>query len=111
MKPKSLKHSVGKNRGRKSHKGKCYLTEGTFLILKRKEKKQIQLALVICGLFICEFVYMRLKNGLFSGTYPLIYSDRWSFYMQINYMQAYFWSPYLSHITRSTSFLTKVINF
>jgi len=25
----------------------------------------IQAALVICGLFICEFTYMRLKNGLF----------------------------------------------
>jgi len=63
---------------------------------------KVQVALVICGLFICEFAYMRLKNGLFSGTYPLIYSDRWSFYMQIHYMRAYFWSPYLSHITRST---------
>jgi len=31
----------------------------------------IQAALVICGLFICNFAYMRLKNGLFSGTYPL----------------------------------------
>jgi len=25
----------------------------------------IQVALVICGLFICEFAYMRMKNGLF----------------------------------------------
>jgi hypothetical protein len=30
------------------------------------------------------------------------YSDCWSFYMWIHYMRAYFWSPYLSHITRST---------
>jgi len=45
---------------------------------------------------------MRLKNGLFSETYPLIYGNPRSFYMQIHYMRAYFWSPYLSHITRST---------
>ncbi len=61
----------------------------------------IQAALVICGLFICDFAYMRSGNGLFSGTYPLIYSHPWSFYMRIHYMRAYFWSPYLSHITRS----------
>jgi len=65
-------------------------------------RKQIQVALVICGLFICHFAYMQLKNGLFSGTYPLIYGNLWSFYMRIHYMRAYFWSPYLSHITRST---------
>jgi len=63
--------------------------------------KAIQAARVICGLFICNFVYMRSGNGLFSGTYPLIYSNPWSFYMRIHYMRAYFWSPYLSHITRS----------
>ncbi len=34
--------------------------------------------------------------------YPLIYSNPWSFYMGIYYMRAYFWSPYLSHVTRST---------
>jgi len=37
----------------------------------------------------------------FSGTYPLIISHPWSFYIQIHYMRVYFWSPYLSHITRS----------
>jgi len=62
---------------------------------------KVQAALVICGLFIFKFEYMRLKNGLISGTYSLIYSDHWSFYMRIHYMRAYFWSPYLSHITRS----------
>jgi hypothetical protein len=67
---------------------------------KRKFSK-VQAALVICGLFICNFAYMRSGNGLFPGTYPLIYSHPWSFYMQIHYMRAYFWSPYLSHITRS----------
>jgi len=40
--------------------------------------------------------------AFFSGTYPLIYGNPWSFYMRIHYMQAYFWSPYLSHKTRST---------
>ncbi len=64
----------------------------------------IQAGLVICGLFIFEFKYMQLKNGLSSGTYPLIYNDPWSFYMRIYYMRAYFWSPYLSHITRSVLF-------
>jgi len=43
-----------------------------------------------------------IKKGLFSGTYPLIYSDHMSFYIRIHYMRAYFWSPYLSNITRST---------
>jgi len=62
----------------------------------------IQVALVICGLFICNFEYMRSGNDLFSGTYPLIYCNPWSFYMRIHYMRAYFWSPYLSHITRFT---------
>jgi len=63
---------------------------------------RLQVALVICGLFICDFPYMRSRNGLFSGTYPLINSHPWSFYMRIHYMRAYFWSPYLSHITRAT---------
>jgi hypothetical protein len=54
--------------------------------------------------FICEFAYMRLKNDPFSGTYPLIYSDRKvkSFHMRIHYMQAYFWSPCHSNIMRPT---------
>jgi len=62
----------------------------------------IQAALIICGLFICDFAYMRLENGIFSGTYPLIYSNPWSFYIQIHYMRAYLWSTYLSYLTRST---------
>ncbi len=61
----------------------------------------IQAALVICGLFICDFAYMRSWNDLFCGTYPLIISHPWSFYMRIHYMRVYFWSPYPSHITRS----------
>jgi len=36
---------------------------------------KVQAALVICGLFICNFSYMQSRNGLFSGTYPLIYSN------------------------------------
>jgi len=44
---------------------------------------------------------MRSRNGLFSGTYPLINSHPWSFYIRIHYMRVYFWSPYLSHITRA----------
>jgi len=65
-------------------------------------EKEVQAALVICGLFICDFAYMESRNGLFSGTYPLIDSNLWSFYMQIHYIWAYFWSPCLSHITRTT---------
>jgi hypothetical protein len=62
----------------------------------------IQADLVICSLFFCDFAYMRLKIGHFSRTYPQIYSHPWSFYMQIRYMRAYFFGPYLSHITRET---------
>jgi len=66
-----------------------------------KQLCTVQAALVICGLFTCDFAYMRLKNGLFPGTYPPIYGIPRSFCVQIHYMRAYFWSPYLSHITRS----------
>jgi len=67
-----------------------------FLERDKWQKIAIQAALVICGLFICDFAYLRSRNGLFSGTYHLIYSNPWSFYMRIRYMRAYFWSPYLS---------------
>jgi hypothetical protein len=45
--------------------------------------------------------FLQLQIGHFSGTYPPIYSHSWSFYVRICYMQAKFFSPYLSHITRS----------
>jgi hypothetical protein len=61
----------------------------------------VQANLVICGLFICEFTYMRLRMIFIYRTYPLIYSHAWSFYMQICYMRVIFYGPYLSHITRS----------
>ncbi len=61
----------------------------------------IKAGLVICGLFICEFAYLQLEIGRFSGTYPPIYSHSWTFYMQIRYMRAKFFGPFLSHITRS----------
>ena len=51
--------------------------------------------------FICDFAYVN-DSWPFSGTYPLIYSNPWSFYIQIRYMRAYFFGPYLSHITRDT---------
>ncbi len=60
----------------------------------------LQADLVICGLFICEFPYIRLRIILFHRTYPLFYGHPWSYYMQIRYMQAIFYGPYLSHITR-----------
>ncbi len=76
--------------------------ENNFSPAKLRPTLLVQAALVICGLFICNFAYMRSRNGLFSGTYPLIYSHPWSFYMRMCYMRAYFLSPYLSNITRST---------
>jgi len=71
---------------------------------KRGVCQYAQAALVTCGLFICDFLYMQLKNGLYPGTYPLIDGNTRSFYIIIYYIQAYFWSPYLLHIqvTRST---------
>jgi hypothetical protein len=33
----------------------------------------VQVALVICGLFIYDFAYIRLKLWHFRGTYPPIY--------------------------------------
>jgi len=68
---------------------------------RNKAILDIQAALVICGLFICDFAYIRSRNDLFSITYPLIISHPWSFYIRIHYIQVYFWSPYPSHITRS----------
>jgi len=65
----------------------------------------IQAALVICGLFIWDFSYMRSRNDLFSGTYPLTISHPWSFYIRIHYMRVYLQSPYLSHIMRSNCIL------
>ncbi len=71
-----------------------------------KDGFQVQADLVICGLFICDFAYMQSRIGLFAGTYPQITSHPWSLYMRIRYMRVYFWSPYLSHITRSTCIMT-----
>jgi hypothetical protein len=45
---------------------------------------KVQEDLVICGLFICEFAYMRLRMVLNYRTYPLIYSHPWSFYTRIH---------------------------
>jgi len=52
--------------------------------------------------FYLQIRIYAIEKWPFSGAYPLIYSDCRSFYMRIHYMRAYFWSPYLSHITRST---------
>ncbi len=53
--------------------------------------------------FYLQFrIYVIHKWSLFWNLYPLIYSNPWSFYMGIYYMRAYFWSPYLSNVTRST---------
>jgi len=52
--------------------------------------------------FYLQFCIYAIQKKPFSGTYPLFYSNSWSFYMQIHYIRAYFWSPYLSKITRST---------
>jgi len=83
-----------------SHKV-LYIRDLLYIKLGRIQNLELQVALVICGLFICDFAYMQSRNDLFYGTYPLIISHPWSFCMQIHYMRVYFWSPYLSHITRS----------
>jgi len=51
--------------------------------------------------FYLRFCVYAIQNDIFSGTYPLIISHPWSFYMRIHYMRVYFWTPYPSHITRS----------
>ncbi len=71
----------------------------------------VQVDLVICCLFICEFAYLRLQIDHIFGTYPPIYSHSWSFYMRIHYMQDKFFGPYLSHITRSTCINGVWLNF
>ena len=59
--------------------------------------------------FYLQFCVYAIEKWPFSGTFPLIYGNPWSFYKRIHYMQAYFWSPYLSHITRSNcTFLLSV---
>jgi len=69
--------------------------------LLQKILKSFQASLVICN-----FTYMWLKIGHFYGTYPLLYSQPWSFYMQIHYLQAYIFGPYLSHTTKDTCTLS-----
>jgi len=54
------------------------------------------------AVFLSAILHICDWKMAFFGTYPLIYCKQWSFYLQIHYMRAYFWSPYLSHITRST---------
>ena len=56
-------------------------------------KLELQAALVICGLFICDFEYMRQRISHFSRAYPLIYSHPWSLYMRIRLMRANFLVP------------------
>jgi len=52
--------------------------------------------------FYLQFQVYSIEKWPSSGTYPLIYGNPRSFNMQIHHMRAYFLSPYLSHITRST---------
>jgi len=59
----------------------------------------VQAVLVICGLFMCDFAYMRLRIGHFSVLYPIVYSHPWVF--NANSLYGIF-GPYLSHITRDT---------
>jgi len=52
--------------------------------------------------FYLQFRIYSILKWLFSGTYPVIYGYPRSFYMRIHYIGVYIWSPYLSHIMRST---------
>jgi hypothetical protein len=56
---------------------------------------------------ICDWKMAFFWN-LSSNLPYLIYP--WSFHMLIHYMWAYFWSPYLTHITRSTCILKGLQN-
>ncbi len=47
--------------------------------------------------FYLQICVYGIKKWPFSWTYPLINNDCWSFYMQIHYMRAYFWSPFLAY--------------
>ncbi len=60
--------------------------------------------------FYLRFRVYAIQKWPFSGTYPLINSHPWSFYMRICYMGVYFWSPFLSHITRSTCILFDILH-
>ena len=62
-------------------------------VWKEVPTKYVQAVLDICGLFICDFSYMRLRIVHFCETYPLIHCHRWSFYMRIGYI----WSLYLAY--------------
>ena len=39
--------------------------------------------------FYLQIRVYAIEKWPFSGTYPLIYSDRWSFYMQIHFMHIF----------------------
>ena len=52
--------------------------------------------------FYLRFHVYATQNWPFFWNPPLIYTHPWSFYMLFRYMLAYFFSPYLSHITRDT---------
>jgi len=79
----------------------------TYLVVRRFKKTiynfllmiNVQAALVIFDLIICDFSYMQLRNCLFSGTYPLIYSNLWVFSMRCEFIicEAIFRIP-ISHI-------------
>ena len=58
--------------------------------------------LVICGLFVCNFVFMQLRVILFSGTCTQIYSYPWPFNSKCEFVN--FFVPSLSIIIRKTVF-------
>ena len=62
----------------------------------------IQAALVIYGLFIRYFAYMRMTFYYFRGMNYPIYQSYWFRYMRICYMRTNFLGHYQSHITRET---------
>ncbi len=59
--------------------------------------------LVISDLFICKFEYLQVQIDHFSGMYPPIYGNTWSFYIQIHHhvCKHNFFGPYLLYITRT----------
>jgi len=75
--------------------------KGSFICQMLWQINNIQAALIIyVRSFYLQFCIYGSEKWPFSGTYPLIYNNPWCFYMQFCYMRPYFWSTYLSHITK-----------
>ncbi len=55
------------------------------------------MALIICGFFYLRIQVYAIEKWPFSGTYPLISSDRWSLYANSLYASKFLESPSLAY--------------